>query len=70
MGTVLGTIERIWRYPIKSTGGEMVIEAAADPGGLVGDRLYAVRDPEGKSVAAPGSATPCVYGSNAPTSEV
>jgi uncharacterized protein YcbX len=48
MDTVLGTIERIWRYPIKSLGGEMVNEAATDLRGLVGDRLYAVRDAEGK----------------------
>ncbi|TDB75100.1 MOSC domain-containing protein [Micromonospora sp. KC723] len=48
MGTVLGTIERIWRYPIKSTGGELLNEAAVDARGLVGDRLYAVRDAEGK----------------------
>ncbi|MGW0614705.1 MOSC domain-containing protein [Streptomyces sp. NPDC002788] len=48
MGTVLGTIERIWRYPIKSTGGEPLDEVAVDARGLVGDRLYAVRDAEGK----------------------
>src|SRR5687767_9424990 len=48
MGTVPGTIERIWRYPIKSIGGEMVDDAAVDLRGLAGDRLYAVRDAEGK----------------------
>ncbi|MEU2751264.1 MOSC N-terminal beta barrel domain-containing protein [Streptomyces collinus] len=48
MGSVLGTIERIWRYPIKSTGGELLDEVAVDARGLVGDRLYAVRDAEGK----------------------
>ncbi|WP_338930677.1 MOSC N-terminal beta barrel domain-containing protein [Streptomyces netropsis] len=48
MGAMLGTIERIWRYPIKSTGGELLDEAAVDARGLVGDRLYAVRDAEGK----------------------
>ncbi|MFD9935360.1 MOSC domain-containing protein [Streptomyces massasporeus] len=48
MGPVLGTIERIWRYPIKSTGGELLEEAAVDARGLVGDRLYAVRDAGGK----------------------
>ncbi|MEW2128965.1 MOSC domain-containing protein [Streptomyces sp. NPDC005435] len=46
--SVLGTVERIWRYPIKSTGGEMVEEAEVDARGLVGDRLYAVRDAGGK----------------------
>jgi uncharacterized protein YcbX len=48
MSTVLGTIERIWRYPIKSTGGEPLDEVAVNARGLVGDRLYAVRDAEGK----------------------
>ncbi|MQS15662.1 MOSC domain-containing protein [Streptomyces kaniharaensis] len=48
MGMVLGTIERIWRYPIKSTGGESLSEAAVDVRGVVGDRLHAVRDTEGK----------------------
>ncbi|MBL1083468.1 MOSC domain-containing protein [Streptomyces actinomycinicus] len=48
MSKVLGTIERIWRYPIKSTGGELLSEAAIDARGVAGDRLYAVRDAEGK----------------------
>ncbi|MFI6512607.1 MOSC domain-containing protein [Streptosporangium sp. NPDC050855] len=48
MGGVFGTIERIWRYPIKSTGGELLDEVAVDARGLAGDRLYAVRDAEGK----------------------
>ncbi|MFD9407388.1 MOSC domain-containing protein [Streptomyces sp. NPDC059989] len=48
MDAVLGTIERIWRYPIKSTGGERLEAAAVDGRGLVGDRLYAVRDAEGR----------------------
>ena len=48
MGTTIGTVERIWRYPVKSTGGEMVTEADVDPRGLAGDRLHAVRDAEGK----------------------
>lgn len=48
MSKALGTIERIWRYPIKSTGGELLSEVAVDAQGLAGDRLYAVRDGEGK----------------------
>ncbi|MEU1288170.1 MOSC N-terminal beta barrel domain-containing protein [Kitasatospora sp. NPDC005856] len=48
MSRVLGTVERIWRYPIKSTGGELLDEAAVDARGVVGDRLYAVRDAEGR----------------------
>ncbi|MEV3970271.1 MOSC N-terminal beta barrel domain-containing protein [Streptomyces sp. NPDC050698] len=41
-------MERIWRYPIKSIGGEVLDEAAVDARGLDGDRLYAVWDAEGK----------------------
>ncbi|WP_405790224.1 MOSC domain-containing protein [Streptomyces sp. NBC_01367] len=45
---VVGVIERLWRYPIKSTGGERLHRADVDERGLVGDRLFAVRDAEGK----------------------
>jgi hypothetical protein len=48
VGAVPGTVERIWRYPIKSIGGERLDEVAVDARGLAGDRLYAVRDAEGK----------------------
>ncbi|MFJ7589237.1 MOSC domain-containing protein [Streptomyces sp. NPDC097617] len=44
----VGVIERLWRYPIKSTGGERLCGAEVDERGLVGDRLYAVRDAEGR----------------------
>jgi len=45
---VLGVVERLWRYPIKSTGGERVDRVAVEPRGLAGDRLWAVRDSAGK----------------------
>ncbi|GIH79607.1 MOSC domain-containing protein [Planobispora longispora] len=48
MAITMGTVERIWRYPIKSTGGELLERAHADTRGIVGDRLFAVRDAEGK----------------------
>ncbi|MGW6984227.1 MOSC domain-containing protein [Streptomyces sp. NPDC054932] len=48
MADNVGVTERIWRYPIKSTGGELLHSAEVDERGLVGDRLYAVRDAEGK----------------------
>ncbi len=44
----VGVIERLWRYPIKSTGGERLRSVEVDERGLVGDRLYAVRDAEGR----------------------
>jgi uncharacterized protein YcbX len=48
MTSVAGTVERIWRYPIKSTGGERLPAAAIEARGLRGDRLFAVRDRDGK----------------------
>lgn len=48
MTQTVGVIERLWRYPIKSTGGERLRCVEVDGRGLVGDRLYAVRDGEGK----------------------
>lgn len=37
-------IEEIWRYPVKSLRGERVTHSRADRRGLLGDRLWAVRD--------------------------
>ncbi|MGW6784529.1 MULTISPECIES: MOSC domain-containing protein [unclassified Streptomyces] len=48
MADDVGVTERLWRYPVKSTGGEPLRSAQVDPRGLVGDRLYAVRDAAGK----------------------
>ncbi|MFJ6054195.1 MOSC domain-containing protein [Streptomyces sp. NPDC092307] len=48
MAANVGVIERLWRYPIKSTGGERLRSVAVDERGMVGDRLFAVRDAEGK----------------------
>lgn len=44
----LGVVERIWRYPIKSTGGESLQWAEVEQRGLAGDRLFAVRDAAGR----------------------
>ncbi|MER5373021.1 MOSC N-terminal beta barrel domain-containing protein [Streptomyces sp. NPDC002553] len=41
-------LERTWRHPIKSTGGERLESVGVDEPGLLGDRLYAVRDAEGR----------------------
>jgi uncharacterized protein YcbX len=45
---VLGVVERLWRYPIKSIPGERLDHVAVEPRGLAGDRLWAVRDATGK----------------------
>ncbi|MGY1743383.1 MULTISPECIES: MOSC N-terminal beta barrel domain-containing protein [unclassified Blastococcus] len=44
MGTVVGTVEQVAVYPVKSLGGRTVAEAHVDPAGLRGDRAYAVVD--------------------------
>ncbi|WP_404952882.1 MOSC domain-containing protein [Streptomyces sp. 147326] len=48
MAENVGVTDRLWRYPIKSTGGELLRCVRVDERGLVGDRLYAVRDEDGK----------------------
>jgi uncharacterized protein len=40
-------VEQIWRYPIKSMGGEQLHESFADESGLRGDRVWAVQDDTG-----------------------
>ncbi|MFC5663521.1 MOSC domain-containing protein [Kitasatospora misakiensis] len=48
MAEIIGVIEQLWRYPVKSTGGERLDSVEVDARGLAGDRLYAVRDGHGK----------------------
>jgi uncharacterized protein len=43
MNTV-GTVESLWRYPVKSMGGQEVESAYAGFSGIYGDRIYAFRD--------------------------
>jgi uncharacterized protein YcbX len=45
---VSGTVLELWRYPVKSLLGERLDEAQMESRGLVGDRLYAVTDGQGK----------------------
>jgi uncharacterized protein YcbX len=40
-------LAQLWRYPVKSLGGERVGEAVLDARGLEGDREWALVDPEG-----------------------
>lgn len=42
------TVCGLWRYPVKSMRGEQLAVAAIDARGIVGDRAYAVRTPDGK----------------------
>jgi uncharacterized protein YcbX len=40
----IGQVAQLWRYPVKSLGGEQVQHAEFRPRGVLGDRLWAVRD--------------------------
>ncbi len=42
--TTIGTVREVWRYPVKSMGGEQVSRAVLGPLGLPGDRGWALRD--------------------------
>lgn len=45
-------VKEIWRYPVKSMGGESVPSAVLTESGLVGDRLWAVLDEQGEIKSA------------------
>jgi hypothetical protein len=38
----IGTLESVWRYPVKSMRGEQVDEVFVAYTGVMGDRLYAI----------------------------
>src|SRR3977135_3934791 len=40
---VIGRVESVWRYPVKSMAGEELPEIYAGFGGVWGDRLFAVK---------------------------
>ena len=42
--TSVGTVESLWRYPVKSMGGESLDEAFMGFSGFYGDRCYAFRN--------------------------
>lgn len=44
----IGSVVSLWRYPVKSLRGEQLDSLTIEPRGAVGDRLFAVRDSEGK----------------------
>jgi uncharacterized protein YcbX len=45
-------IEELWRYPVKSLGGERLTEADLQDNGIAGDRIYQVRRTDGKIIDA------------------
>ena len=44
----VGEVTALLRYPVKSLQGERLDRVAFDPRGVVGDRLWSVRDLDGK----------------------
>src|SRR5205823_2082543 len=48
----VGTIEALWRFPVKSMLGEELEAVDLIEGGVVGDRAYAIRDRETGKVAS------------------
>ncbi|HEX3285176.1 MAG TPA: MOSC N-terminal beta barrel domain-containing protein [Mycobacterium sp.] len=42
----IGQVAQLWRYPVKSLGGEQIEHSDIGPRGVLGDRLWAVRDLE------------------------
>ncbi len=43
----VGTVSQLWRYPVKSMGGEQIESTEVDHNGVAGDRGWAVREIEG-----------------------
>jgi uncharacterized protein len=45
---LVGRVQEIWRYPVKSILGESLSTVSIDRRGLIGDRLWAIRNSSGK----------------------
>ncbi len=45
MGDEVGIVSDLWRFPVKSFGGERLRRAFVGPAGVLGDRRHAVLDP-------------------------
>jgi uncharacterized protein YcbX len=48
----LGRVAAIYRYPVRSMGGQSIAEAAISKLGLVGDRAYSIVDPSNNAMAS------------------
>ena len=48
----VGTIQALWRFPVKSMLGEELEAVDLNEGGIIGDRSYAIRDRETGKVAS------------------
>jgi uncharacterized protein len=52
VGEQVGTVRALWRFPVKSMLGEQLDALDVGEGGVVGDRVYALRDRESGKVAS------------------
>jgi hypothetical protein len=43
-GESVGTVSQLWRYPVKSMGGEQIDSAQIDQNGVAGDRGWVIRE--------------------------
>jgi uncharacterized protein YcbX len=50
--TLVGQVQALWRYPVKSMRGERLERLEVEPRGVVGDRGYALWDGEAQRVAS------------------
>jgi uncharacterized protein YcbX len=46
----VGTIQEVWRYPVKSMAGERLVESAVQSLGIPGDRGWALRDETSREI--------------------
>ncbi|WP_197506621.1 MOSC N-terminal beta barrel domain-containing protein [Mycobacterium sp. E136] len=60
----IGRVAELWRYPVKSLGGERVEHVDIGPRGVTGDRLWAVRDLE-RDVTASARRLPALLNATA-----
>jgi uncharacterized protein YcbX len=51
-GILVGTVDTLWRYPVKSMLGERVTELYVTERGALGDRTWALRDPTSGRIAS------------------
>jgi uncharacterized protein len=51
-GTQVGTVCELWCYPVKSMLGTTLGEVAVTPSGFLGDRAWALRDPDSGRIAS------------------
>ena len=49
--TMIGVVEELWRYPVKSMIGEQLTATEVTESGLLGDRAYALRDASDGKIA-------------------